>query len=304
MRARMWRILFVFVAGSGAVSGNWRQDEQEPESYILIKKCYELHAPSLKELAEAKGKLDRAVRQFHKYLGEYPPRIAVVIFESSEDMQKFDYSQFRKRSMFFMPWLASRPDETHRRSADLPEEYSDHLSGCGLNHEAGHLFLFAYIEKKFNLLSKIDGGSDLIQSYGHPSIPDWYDEAVAQLCETDRNQKGHISFIKRNLEKRIPFKQFFAMLHPSLKAISELGNHELKEGVKVEHVIRTIEDLDKEIMFYAQSLTVAKFFIERDPDLIRRTAEKLSEGASILQILGDLEDLEKEWVEWVKALKK
>ncbi|MBI4243794.1 MAG: hypothetical protein HY606_06855 [Planctomycetes bacterium] len=289
------------------------QDNEETESYILNKRCYELRAPSLDKLKEARGKLDRAVDQFRKHFGQYPPKIAVIIFESIEEMEGYDFSQFTKKRMPYLPWIVSNHTESHREVNHLPEEYKDHKAGCGINHEAGHMFLFAYIEKKAQaVINTAKNSKGILEFYGHPALPDWYDEAVAQLCETDANQHGHISFMKNNIDKHIPLKKFLEMEHPSLQMILKPNNadEESKEGPKYYHTLETPENLEEELIFYAQAFSVAKFLIERKSEgLIGKMAIPLAEGKSIQDVFkinkldDNIETIEKNWVDWVKTQK-
>jgi hypothetical protein len=68
---------------------------------------YELYAKSNDEIIGGQRDMDFAVAKFRQYFGEDPPLIAVVLFDSPADVQKYDYSNFVKRRIVFLPWITA-----------------------------------------------------------------------------------------------------------------------------------------------------------------------------------------------------
>jgi hypothetical protein len=95
--------LAVLLALHLAVGYNCSREKATCVSYIAD--SFEVYAPDQKSLDEAVVKVEFAHKQISKILGETPPAIAVLLFSSNEDLLKFDYAEFIKRKIHFLPWL-------------------------------------------------------------------------------------------------------------------------------------------------------------------------------------------------------
>jgi hypothetical protein len=68
---------------------------------------YEIYAKSNEVITGGQHDMDFAVAKFRQYFAEEPPLIAVVLFDSPADVQKYDYSDFVKRRIVFLPWITA-----------------------------------------------------------------------------------------------------------------------------------------------------------------------------------------------------
>lgn len=69
---------------------------------------YEIYAPDQTNLNKAEEKVDLAYKRLSVVLGEKPPLVAFLLFPSNEDLLKFDYSDFKKRGIHFLPLLTDK----------------------------------------------------------------------------------------------------------------------------------------------------------------------------------------------------
>ncbi len=68
--------------------------------------AYTLYAKSENEIAESRPDLDFAVSQFQYYFGEQPPPITVLIFDSTQELQNYDFSSLKKSHQRYLAWLS------------------------------------------------------------------------------------------------------------------------------------------------------------------------------------------------------
>jgi hypothetical protein len=181
-----------------------------------------------------------------------------------------------------------------------------------LSHEAGRLFLIAYVNARLGVASEPKKpGTD---HYGHERIPEWFDEAVATLCEFPALQKTRREAMVRLVDKRIPFAELFAMEHPVAQALKDVigaAREQRKSGdVRTEIIIggaNLLPSPNRALAFYAESLTLAQFLADKEGlAFIGQIAAGLFRGETMTQILrgtksltSDLRELEKAWVKWV-----
>ncbi|MBI4245473.1 MAG: PDZ domain-containing protein [Planctomycetes bacterium] len=86
--------------------GGKKQDDQD-KIQSVDSESFELYAPNEHEYKIAKKCLDYVVKKFQKYFGEKPPKIAVRIFSSPQEMAKYDFTPYRKKKIIFLPWMSS-----------------------------------------------------------------------------------------------------------------------------------------------------------------------------------------------------
>lgn len=91
------------------------------------------------------------------------------------------------------------------------------------SHEAMHSYFMSYVNKELGV-SAVDmmkataafmKEKGIKRNYGHPVIPDWFDEAIAMLAENDSSQMMRRVQAKQELNSFIPFGQLFTMTHPA-----------------------------------------------------------------------------------------
>jgi|FaiFalFF_MnMetaG_3_1042247.scaffolds.fasta_scaffold07232_4 hypothetical protein len=391
------------------------KQEPRPDSMVsMTSERYELYAPTEEELTKAKEELDYAAEQFFRYFGEYPPKIAVVIFDSPEKMKAFDFTRFRAANIRVLPWISARflqsgektvsviadlgvvlqpspagngvkvlsvlpvglPKGADLKAGDvifelngipikslkqLEDLYGSLAAGSNvelgiqrgeqkmttsfskpspkdspriqvqkldekspalqlekarpLSHEAGHVFFMSYVDAKLGRTFSDEKRPSLVNpEYGHDLIPDWFDEAVATLCEFPALQDLRRKTMREKIDQRIPLSEFFTMEHPVAKSQRELIR-QVAEDQKTgsgAHIIIGGEELlsnrERAIVFYAQALTFSLFLAEKEgPDFIAQIARGLMTGQPMEEILRraksvpqDLAALEKAWVEWLK----
>jgi hypothetical protein len=186
-----------------------------------------------------------------------------------------------------------------------------------LSHEAGHVFM-AYVDAKLG--RRFSHGENLLplgSEYGHPLLPDWFDEAVATLSEFPALQQSRRTHMQQNLEKRIPFSELFVMRHPWGGVENEIKKRLREEaqttgkrtpGVVKMTGVEAAEALERVIVFYSECLTLAQFLVEREgPEFIGRMVAGMMNGKSMDEILRQAKsapaspsELEKAWLEWIK----
>ena len=293
--------IFVFIFSTNAIS-------QELKSVHVITEEYELYAPNDVELKSAKEDLDFASQTFEKYFGEKPPKIAVYVLNKPEDAAKIDFGSFSKRGLSVMPFITNE----YIKSLEKGDKKEFKLSDArALSHEAGHKYLIAYVNTKIPTVRS----SIFEPKYGHPAIPDWFDEAFATLCEYPALQERRNNFLSKNVEKTISFNEFFKMEHPVFaktksslpKSISKLKNKRVltkeefdklmkNKGAKAKVLtkeeaekflegnkstasisIKKGDDIttEKDMVFYSQSLSFADYLIMNEG---KNVIKKITDG--------------------------
>jgi hypothetical protein len=183
-----------------------------------------------------------------------------------------------------------------------------------LSHEAGHLFLKGWVDARTGRADSAVIDSAAAGHYGSALMPDWFDEAVATLCEFPALQANRRARLLDSLDQRIPLAELFTMAHPVAASEREMIERAMKQmggGAKPGMLVLRGEGAllsNRARMFYAESLTLAQFMIAREgPRFIRTIAEGLALQASMADILRDAEHLphdpaalEAEWVAWLR----
>ncbi|MGE3911356.1 MAG: PDZ domain-containing protein [Chloroflexota bacterium] len=170
-----------------------------------------------------------------------------------------------------------------------------------LSHEAGHVFFISYVNQRMGRPTA--GGAQ--PSYGHPAIPDWFDEAIALLSEPSEMQSSRLAELRRQLQggaTLIPLDELFQMTHP--RAPQQAGNSgqaqsgasrgdEIVPGVGLSvgsNADATTDDgtLTDTYAIYYETTALAQFLREREgPAFIGRIGDGLIRGESMSQILAD-----------------
>ena len=184
-----------------------------------------------------------------------------------------------------------------------------------LSHEVGHIFLIAYAHARLDRPPTDQSGP----SYGHPAIPDWFDEGIALLHEPSEMQAERLASLRRQVEAGatlVPLAELFELTHPRAPGQaggSGPGPEEVVPGIGVSVTsggARTPEGrLTDLFAIYYQTSALLQFLREREGDpFIGRVADGLIRGESMTTILGDahsvpsnLEELERELRAWVTS---
>ncbi len=185
----------------------------------------------------------------------------------------------------------------------------------GLSHAAGHAFLNATADAWLHLKpqrSSLDP-SRAMSHFGHRRIPDWFDEAVATLCEFPTIKNIRRSEMRRRLDAHIPLSRLFTMRHPAEQRYDLRGPATKGQAVEARTTdIRTPPDPEvadpQSLLFYAECLTVSEYLAEKaGPLVMGRIGEGLVQGRPMAQLIARLNglphsvsELERQWVEWMR----
>src|SRR5262249_13630972 len=197
----------------------------------VVSREFELSGPTVGDVRKANGEIRLAISQFGNYLGEHPKKMAFVLFRSAAEAGRYDTKPLTRHGLEIVPWILppNPPAGTAQSGGD---------SGPSLEHEAGHVFLVAYVEHALAEAGKTgSGGAQAPGTTGadaggrapdaapglaapvlHPDIaalPDWLEEAIATLCERPSVQIQRIEFMRAHLDQRIPFAELLEMRRPA-----------------------------------------------------------------------------------------
>ncbi|MBA4158214.1 MAG: hypothetical protein H0X65_12155 [Gemmatimonadetes bacterium] len=148
------------------------------------------------------------------------------------------------------------------------------------------------------------------RSYGDPRMPDWFDEAVAVLCEPEDMRAERREAMRRGVGSRRSLTDFFAMDYPAAGHTAPAGvQPEAEQRSRRPRITITRGDTGEPDLFYPQALSVAEFLIEREgPEVIGRLAEGFARELSVDDMLlqgrnlpEDVNALEAEWLRWLEG---
>lgn len=271
---------------------------------------YELYAPSDAVAQALRPELDRAASTFERYFGAAPPPIGVVVFSSPAETRMLDLGPLRTRVRGILPWIVQHEsDPTVSRSG-----VEGHRA---LAHEACHVYLVARTGVVLDRPVRSPAGP--APSYGDPSLPDWFDEGVATLCEPAATHATRVAAIRAAGDSAIALAELFRMEHPALRQIQSMVAAQRAAGDSAAAgragviSVRVPADAGASAtpsIFYAQANSVLEFMADREgPQFVGRLGEGLARGLSVEQVLAaharrlprDLPGLEREWKQWVAA---
>lgn len=214
------------------------------------------------------------------------------------------------------------------------------------SHEAMHSYFMSYVNKQLGV-STVDmmkataafmKEKGIKRNYGHPVIPDWFDEAMAMLAENDSSQMMRRAQAKDDLNNLIPLEQLFTMTHPAedysssklmidsfdvrkyfnnafsdsalkLQIKSTITNTTSSPGEGGECIAPTGAELLTSV-FYSQISSFMYFLVQQEGEpIVKKIADGLISKMSMQQILkkharnvpADLKELEKAWIAYVRS---
>lgn len=168
---------------------------------------YEIYASDSATLGSARNDLEYAIGEFRKLFGTAPGPIAVVYLDGGSIA--LNTTSFAQRGFRTLPMTNVKTREPSQSGRFFDGASPD--GGRVLGHEACHIFLIDYVDRA---KSGVRGPSPTGVSYGHPDIPDWFDEAVATLCEGQSTEASRRAQVAQRLNDRIPLARLLAMDHP------------------------------------------------------------------------------------------
>jgi hypothetical protein len=279
-------VLVLSIAAIGVTAqenGKWER---------LTLDSYELYAPTKADIELARPELEFAATQFRKYFGVTAPQIAVVLSNDQRGALPV-VGDVAAKGLPVLNWLTDAAWAGQHGGA------STHSESHILPHEACHLFLVTYVNER---ITRERAGAKAPSHYGHPQIPDWFDEGVASLCERPDMQARRRAKLKERLTNRIPLDELFTMAHPLAAGIpvrSMPGGvpNTMKPGTRVGAVTFSGSQLPQEMVartvtFYAQVFSVIDYLSRTAaPESMRVLADRMAAGATTRQALGDLKGL-------------
>lgn len=78
-----------------------------PDRLAFIGPHFEVYAPDQANLDEGVTAVDSAFHRISRFLGEAPPKIGFLLFNSNAEILAYDFSELVQRKLFFMPWLTT-----------------------------------------------------------------------------------------------------------------------------------------------------------------------------------------------------
>ncbi len=279
---------------------------------------FDVYATSEKEIMAATQELRRAASQFNRYVGDRPPRIAVVVFDSAERMKGYDFASLREHGLAPLAWIAPPPgaglaagEGGAHAAVGASAAKRAKISGASaaavsefptsLGHAAGHLFFSVWVRAKLagaDVTGRAAARAEALRSVvltlplptAEPQhalsdqFPDWYEEAIATLCESPPVQARRIDAMRGQLDRRVPLAELFDMSRP--------------------HGPGTVARAD---LFDDESLALARYIAEIEGDrFFGNIASGFVTGKSVgetltnaAQLMSKPEALEKSWVEWM-----
>lgn len=78
-----------------------------PDQLVFIGPHFEVYAPDQANLAEGIAGVDSAFHRISRFLGEAPPKIGFLLFNSNADILAYDFSELAQRKLYCMPWLTT-----------------------------------------------------------------------------------------------------------------------------------------------------------------------------------------------------
>ena len=278
------------LALSLATIGVTAQDNAQWER--LTTDSYDLYAPTKADIEQARPELEFAATQFRKYFGVTAPKIAVVLSNDQRGALPV-VGDVAAKGLPVLNWL------TDAAWASQHGGVVTHSESHILPHEACHLFLVTYVNEK---ITKERAGAKAPTHYGHPQIPDWFDEGVASLCERPEMQARRRAKLKESLANKMPLDELFTMAHPLAGGIpvrSMPGSmpSTMKPGTRVGAVTFSGSQLPQEMVakavtFYAQVFSVIEYLsTTAAPESMRVLADRMAAGATTRKALADVKGL-------------
>lgn len=275
---------------------------------------YVVYAPSPQALEDGAAEVREARETFRLRFGVEARPIVVVLADSPAALRGIDVGRLRRPGAGLLPFvtrahLASAADADPAAATADREAGRFWAQGNTLGHEVCHQLIAAHADRAPRRRAGPPAG------YGHPALPDWFDEMAATLCESAPARARRRAYVRQALDRRIPLAELTRMEHPARARIAASGLRPSAGGAPVQSVTgnaaRSLLRGADVPLFYAQSLSLGEFLSERGgPAALRLIADHLAAGRTLDQALaaarrhapalpGTTAALETEWVRWV-----
>lgn len=280
----------------------------------IVTRDFELYAPTDDDLRRSGDDLRIATTQFVNYIGQSPKKMAFLIFRSAAERDRYDFRPFTRRGLPVVPVILPATPGGSPSGAKPGGKPGSDTGPEPISHEAGHRFLVDYVDHALATArggERGTGSSNAAQAgaSGHPThevMPDWFEEAVAALCERPAYQNRRIEFMRSRLSKRIPFDELFTMPIPAGPGAAGKGAAKSTGAAKAGGGSAPSE---RAAIFRAEALSLARFIASReDARFIGTIAEGVISGRTVGEVLNTSqhllskpEALEKQWLEWMQS---
>ncbi len=231
------------------------------DNYRVIKNDhYHLWVPINYQAQQEIIELNRAVAVFQRSFDMHFQPLQVVLFHDVKDIEYTGWQKFKGQTV--LPFMTN----INNLSTDINVSKA-------IGHEACHLFLTSIADQK--ITHKSDQAN-----YGHASMPDWFDEAVAVSCEGPELQKKRRQHFAK-LEKKTSLQKFVTQAHPLMAGLQssfkdmynkKTENGDDKQGMKIitlkldDNDAQASENLDKTAAFYSMAAHVGQWMNKNNPN--------------------------------------
>ncbi len=293
-----WTLAAILAVAAPALAQSPPTKAGPPAAPVLERhktKHFDIFAPTKDFAASREEMVEAAAERFIALMGKTPPRGALVLADPAhKDAQWARYMSYRKHgAKWVMPWTSRHP-----MGEGLWPPYGETNSiggGDPLPHEAAHLMLVFAVNDGCSA-----GLKQRFNGYGS-YLPDWVDEGVAIYVEHEAIRSAQRRLMARNMEKRIPFEEFFAMDHPGAPKIGGKPNPAAGHGFA--------GGMGRAQIYYMETVTVVEFLeAAAGAEGFRKILRTLQTGATMDKALKhlpewyprDLAGLEEVWMRWVE----
>jgi hypothetical protein len=270
-------------------------------------------ATSAEAAREGQREVRDARERFLTVFATRGSRLVVVLADDPAQFSRLDLAPLRRGGARLVPFLtrssldASSAESSISAGGDADGPVRTKL----LAHEACH----AYVAAVADQVSR--RGRTTHGEYGHPALPDWFEEAAATLCENPEARRERLRHFRQHLDQRIPLRRFQSMPHPvgGPGILKRLGIEPTPGRAQVHHLtperIRKAIPGSDYVLFYSQALSLGEFIADRGGSKgMQSLARSLGKGKSLDQALaqarrvapalpGSVDALEAEWLSWV-----
>lgn len=267
-----------------------------------------VYAPSDKAARGGEQEVQAARERFRKMFGVAPINLVVLLADNPRQFNEIDVAGLRIPGARFLPFVTQ-----HYLDSSGGEFGGPTTEVQPLAHEACHVFLSALTEQA---APPSRAGP---QAYNHRRVPDWFNEAVATLCEAPAARAERRREFRALLDHRIPLREFERMPHPLTTAgVFDQLEHVTTDGHAAVRVVPRHQLGDRASaadveLFYSQAFSLGEFIAERGgAGALARLAQLLSNGRtldealqiahqSVPQLPPSRDGLETAWVKWVST---
>jgi hypothetical protein len=265
-----------------------------------------VYAPTAAAARQGQEEVQYARTRFHALFGTEAPGLVVVLVEEPRHLQRIDLHRLQRGHRLLLPFLTPAALSASPGTGMLDRAEGGEADRKLLAHEACHGYV-AVLADELARRPRVRGAP-----YGHPALADWFEEAVAVLCESEEGRTARRGYFRNRLDRRLPLAAFTRMPHP-LAGMPGIDNTPGQASIEILTAAQIHDVLPHSdpMLFYAQALSLGEFMEDRaGAGGMRIVATALVETADLAEALrevrrrvpglpGTVESLEAEWIQWV-----